>query len=267
VVNKERVPQQEGRGRRGYGNLARIRSLIYQRLKGFNDSQLIRHLRANPKVRRNLGLKGVPDRSRISRWKEKYTDLVILVFNKLSKIIQLLTNTELLIADSTPLEDNDPSGKVGFYSRGAFKGFKVHLSVNQQGLPLKAILTTGNKHDSPFLPELLVPCSLILADAGYDSENNRKTCRKIGAKPIIAKNKRRSKKRRWIPKILKKKRYLVEQFNAIIKNAMDKCWQKVKGFHRKTSVVFASLSAILLVSIDSILCGKENLREFSRYRL
>ena len=268
VVNKKIVSPQKGRGRRGYGNLARVRILIYQRLKGFNDCQLIRHLKANPKVRRNLGLKGVPDRSRISRWKEQYSDLVILVFNKLSAIIQLAIKTELLIPDSTPLEDEeDPDAKIGFYSRGPFKGFKTHLSVNQLGLPLKAILTPGNKHDSPFLPKLLVPCEIIPADAGYDSNSNRKACRKIGAKPVIARNRRRSKKRSRTPKILKKKRYIVEQANAIIKNSMNRCWQKVRGIVRKTSVVFASLSAILITSIDSILCNKTNLREFSRFRI
>lgn len=73
------------------------------------------------------------------------------------------------------------------YYLGAFKVFKTHISVNYLGLPLKAVLTTGNKYDSPFLPELLVSCELILADAGYDSETNRKACRKIKAKPIIAK--------------------------------------------------------------------------------
>ena len=66
--------------------------------------------------------------------------------------------TELLIIDSTPLVDEkDPDAKVGFNSRGPFKGFKIHLSVNQLGLPLKAILTPGNKHDSLFFPQLLLP--------------------------------------------------------------------------------------------------------------
>ncbi len=268
LINKEVVSPQKGRGRRGYKNVPRVRTLVYQRLKGFNDCQLIKHLKANPKIRRILGLTGVPDRSRLSVWKNLYSDLVITAFNKLSSIIQMIIPTDMLVADSTPLVDEeDPDAKVGFNSRGAFKGFKTHLSVNWLGLPLKAILTTGNKHDSPFLPELLVPCELALADAGYDSETNRKACRKIKAKPIIAKNRRRSRKRHWTPEILKKKRYIVEQFNSIIKNSMNKTWQKVRGIIRKASVVFASLSAILITSIDSIICDKISLREFSRFRI
>jgi len=47
LINKEIVPPQKGRGRRGYGNVARIRTLIYRGLKGFNDYQLIRHLDAH----------------------------------------------------------------------------------------------------------------------------------------------------------------------------------------------------------------------------
>ncbi len=49
--------------------------------------------------------------------------------------------------------------------------------------------------------------------------------------------------------------------------SMDKCWQKVIGIIRKTSVVFASLSAILIIAIDSIICDKISLREFSRFRI
>lgn len=45
VINKKVVPEQQGRGRRGYGNLRRVRLLIYGMLKGIRkDSELIRHL-------------------------------------------------------------------------------------------------------------------------------------------------------------------------------------------------------------------------------
>jgi len=108
---------------------------------------------------------------------------------------------------------------------------------------------------------------MALADAAYDSKDNKKACREIEVKPIIAKNRRKTKKRRWAPKILKKKRYLVEQFNSIIKNSMNKCWQKVDRIKRKTSIVFASLSAILITAIDNIICNKTSLREFSRFRI
>jgi IS5 family transposase len=50
--------------------------------------------------------------------------------------------------------------------------------VDQLGLPRKAVVTPGNRHDSPFLPELIAgqKPKHVLSDAGYDSENNRKAC-------------------------------------------------------------------------------------------
>ncbi len=264
VINKEIVPGQKGRGRRGYGNLARARVLVYQRLMGYNDMQLIRHLKANPRVCRTLGLRSVPDRSRIGRWKEKYPDMQESLFGKLSGVIQDLTKTDILSVDSTALEDKE--GNCGYNSRGPFVGFKLHLSVNQLGLPLRAILSYGNENDSPFLPRLLVDAKVVLADAGYCSKSNRQACRANRSVPAIAFNRRRSKKKHWQPPILFKKRYIIEQLNAIIKGAMDKCWKKVRGFKRKKSVVFASLNALLVVSIESILSGKCDIRAYGRYR-
>jgi hypothetical protein len=40
---------------------------------------------------------------------------------------------------------------------------------------------------------------------------------KIGANPVIARNKRRGKRKFKRPKLLKLKRYLIEQFSSIFK--------------------------------------------------
>lgn len=265
VVNKELVPRQIGKGRRGYGNLARMRILAYQRLMEFNDSRLIRHLKAKPEVCRDLGLRKVPHRTLLSRWKKNYADINEEVYNQSAEIMQRLVEADLLVIDSTPLEDEE--GKCGYNSSGPFVGFKLHTSVNQLGLPVKAIFTYGNENDSPFLPRLISPANYGLADAGYCAESNRQACRDMGIVPMIAFNRRRSKAKYWQPPILYKKRYLVEQFNAIIKGSMNKCWQKVKGFTRKKSVVFASLTALLAVSIVSLLSGESDIRAYGRYRI
>jgi hypothetical protein len=264
VINKEIVPEQVGKGRRGYGNLTRNRLLIYQRLMGYNDSQLIRHLKANSDVCWNLGLRKVPDRTQISRWKKLYACLQEGLFSKLSEMAQDLVKTDILAVDSTPLVDEE--GKCGYNSKGPFVGFKLHLAVNQLGLPLKAIFGYGNENDSPYLPKLLVPSNTVLADKGYCAESNRQACRDNGSVPMIAFNRRRSKSKYWQPPILFNKRYIIEQFNAIAKGSMDKCWQKVKGFTRKKAVVFASLNALLVVSIGSLLEGKCDIRSYGRYR-
>lgn len=147
-------------------------------------------------------------------------------FEFIVSIVMLLIPTKLLVVDSTPLEDyRDKDAKTGFTSRGPFKGFKTHLATNQFGLPLKTIVTTGNKHDSPFFSELIdlnVKDILVLADAGYDSNLNRKVAKKKEMKPVIAKNPRRTKKKFKLSKVLKKKRYIIEQTNSILKEMLQK---------------------------------------------
>ncbi|KXA91856.1 hypothetical protein AKJ63_00695 [candidate division MSBL1 archaeon SCGC-AAA259D18] len=181
VVNKSVVPERRGRGRRGYGRRPAVRLLVYAQLKGIHrDARLVKHLRKNPEVAESLGLNGIPDRTTIGRWRKRLSRVFKKAFQKLSEYVQMLVPTEDLIVDSTPLEDyRDPDSRWGKYSREWFKGFKGHFSVNQLGLPLKTKVTTGNRHDSPFLPELIsgLGSNRVLADAGYDSRSNRKACR------------------------------------------------------------------------------------------
>ena len=84
--------------------------------------------------------------------------------------------TTFLIVDSTPLVDlYDMEAGWGHTSRGKFRGFKLHSAVNQLGLPLRAVVTPGNRYDSPFLPRLIedLEADYVLADAGYDSKTNK----------------------------------------------------------------------------------------------
>jgi transposase len=90
----------------------------------------------------------------------------------------------------------DMEAKWGFTCRGPFKDFKLHAVVNQLGLPLKAILTPGNCFDSPFLPKRIedLEAQYVLADAGYDSLQNLKAVKDMGAVSVIAVNPRRKGK-------------------------------------------------------------------------
>jgi len=49
--------------------------------------------------------------------------------------------------------------------------------------PRKAIITPGNRHDSPLLPELIAGqrAEFVLGDASYDSKTDRKACKDTGA--------------------------------------------------------------------------------------
>jgi uncharacterized protein YegL len=78
----------------------------------------------------------VPDRITIGRWWRRYLTVLEETFKKTTDMVQMLVPTTYLIADSTPLVDlYDMEAKSGFTHRGHFKGFKLHVVVNQLGLP------------------------------------------------------------------------------------------------------------------------------------
>jgi len=270
AVNKTIVSERKGRGRKGYGRLAALRLLVYAMLVGIDkDETLEKHLRRNRGVAKALGFKrSIPDRTTIGRWKKKLDKIAREAFEKQAGIVEMLAPAELLIVVSTPLEDwRDPEAEWGYYSRGPFRGFKVHVSVDQLGLPRKAVVTLGNRYDSPFLPELtqgLRPKDVI-GDAAYDAESNRKACWKIGAKPHIATNPRRSGKRRYTPPLCK--RYIVEQFNSRFKEMLGECWLWFKGLAKKATIVYSALLAMNALAIQALLTNRpELLRKVGVYR-
>jgi len=157
-VNKTVVSNMmKRRGNAGYPRLQAVRLLVYTRLKRIGtDKGLIRHLKRNRRAVRALGFKRVPHRTTVGRWWRRCADLLKEVFEMLAKLLQHPLPCRLLVVDSTPLEDRrDPEGRWGYTSRGSFKGFKLHVAVNQEGLPLRALVTPGNRYDSPFLPALI----------------------------------------------------------------------------------------------------------------
>jgi hypothetical protein len=157
-VNKAVVSvEPKRRGNPGYGRLKTLRVLVFARLKGLlNDTRVVEHLKKHTQTARTLGLSKVPDRNTVGRWWRRYLSLLEETFGKISEMIQLVAPNTFLIADSTPLVDlYDMEARWGYTSRGKFRGFKLHAVVNQLGLPLKAVVTPGNRYGSPFLPSLL----------------------------------------------------------------------------------------------------------------
>jgi transposase len=71
-------------------------------------------------------------------------------------------------------------------------GTKYHVVVSTDGIPLAAVPSAANVHDTRLFPHLLrlaqVVCAAIgklYADAGYDSANNRALCLHDGIQPHI----------------------------------------------------------------------------------
>jgi transposase len=158
---------------------------------------------------------------------------------------------------------------VGSYKRGKFRGFKLHAAVNQLGLPLRALVTPGNKYDGPFLPKLIedLEADYVLADAAYYSKTNFRAVEAIDAEPVIACNPRRGKRKKIkYKKLLKTKRYVIEQFNGHVKgNVLDGCWVWPRGLVKKTSMVMAGLISMDANAIEAIVEGEESLKSVSKY--
>jgi transposase len=272
-VNKAIVPAEpKRRGNPGYGRVKALRILVYARLKGLeNDTRVVAHLEKHNDVSKTLGLGKVPDRTTVGRWWKRYFSLLEEIFIKTADMLQLAVPTSIVVVDSTPLEDlYDMEAGWGHTGRGKFRGFKLHAAVNQLGLPLRALVTPGNKYDSPFLPKLIedLEADYVLADAGYCSKQNVDAVKGIGAVAVIADNPRKKGKSNKIKcsRLLREKRYVVEQFNGHIKaNVLKECWLWPKGLLKKAAMVTAGLISCDAEAVRSILVGEESFKSVSKY--
>lgn len=272
-VNKAIVPAElKRRGNPGYGRVKALRVLVYARLKGLNnDSRIVQHLNKHIDVSRTLGLSNVPDRTTVGRWWRRYLSILEETFVNIADMLQLIEPTKAVIVDSTPLVDlYDMEARWGHTGRGKFRGFKLHTAVNQLGLPLRALVTPGNCYDGPFLPKLIedLQADYVLADAGYCSKRNFNAVRNMGAVPIIADNPRKKGKSRKIEPsdLLRKQRYVVEQFNGHVKgNVLSECWVRPKGLVKKAAMVTAGLISYDAEAIRSLIADEKSLKSVSKY--
>jgi transposase len=273
TLNKVTVPAEPKRaGNPGYGRKAAIRVLVYSRLKGLeNDTRIVWHLKRHPQHAQKLGLHSTPDRTTIGRWWIRYLPVLEEIMSEITNIIQDNIHTTHLIVDSTPLKDMyDMEAKWGFTCRGPVKGFKLHVAVNQLGLPLRAVVTPANCFDSPILPRLIedLEADFVLADAGYHSLKNIEAVKAMGAVPVIAVNPRRQGKEGKVSnaEFFGGGRWPVEQLNGHCKrNVLRGCWVRPRGLLKKTAMVMAALINVNANAIVALLEGNCGLKEASRY--
>lgn len=106
-----------------------------------------------------------------------------------------------IFAYSNPKKQSDPDAQWGCkHENYYFFGYKIHLVVDTETqLPIDAIVTPGNKADSPYAKPLikgvkeLVSPETASMDAAYDSYDNYQTCVNTSIIPIIDLNKRGKK--------------------------------------------------------------------------
>ena len=165
-----------------------------------SEKALHRELNRNFLLRDLCGFLNVPSLRTLNRFRVRRHQLIEAVFKKLStRFTEVHGLGEHLAVDSTsiPVRKTDVDARKGYGSREWFYGYKLHLLASCEAkFPLRAVLTRGNRHDAKLLPRLLktqvdTAGRYLLADAGYDSEENLATIWNSGAAPLVQLNKRR----------------------------------------------------------------------------
>jgi transposase len=102
-------------------------------------------------------------------------------------------------------------------SRGGW-GTKIHVAVNAEGIPVRFVLTGGERHDMSQAEALIAELSphYVVADKGYDSDPLRAQIRRQRATPVIPS--RRGFRRRRHDQTRYKLRNVVERFFNRIKH-------------------------------------------------
>ena len=112
--------------------------------------------------------------------------------------------------------------RYGPHKRGL--NTKIHLAVDALGMPIRAIVTDGPRADCKEAIPLIqnLPCKVLLADRGYDSDEIVEHAKNSGIQPIIPPKKNRKIQRKY-DKNLYKKRHLVE--NAFLR--LKRSWRGI----------------------------------------
>ena len=232
------LAEESGRGRRGYHPASMIACFLVMFLKPLrSERDLAAYIKHHEELWPCLRLTQAPVATTYGRFRRRFG------CEKLAEIMDHVGSGFLesgeVVVDSALMEKKDPDAKRGYSQhKGIVTGFKAHVSCDaESGLPLRVRLTTGNRHDSPLLPELTsgLQAKAVVADAGYDSEKNINHILSMNAFPAIAFNKRadqgkgyaktdsnrhKLRKKRKRKKLLKK-RYIVEQLNNLLHETLE----------------------------------------------
>ncbi|MFQ5819951.1 MAG: transposase [Candidatus Heimdallarchaeota archaeon] len=188
-------------GRPPFDRRSMLCAFVCKALLGLpSENALHRELARNPSLCELCGFLTVPSVRTLNRFRARRHRLIEAVFQKLAdRFAEIYGLGTHLAVDSTPIpvKKTDQDARKGYGTRGWFYGYKLHILAScETKLPVRAVLTRGNRHDAPLLPRLLkaqphTPGRYLLADAGYDSEENIATIWESGAAPLVQLNRRR----------------------------------------------------------------------------
>jgi len=126
------------------------------------------------------------------------------------------------------------------------KGYKLHLDVTDQGIPVSAAVTGANVHDSQVaiilekLTERRVTHLYTMADAAYDFPEHRRYISGKGRVPVIDHNRRRNAVGQELSPLEKeqyKARTVVERANSHLKDNLLPKALYVKGYRKVNFVL------------------------------
>lgn len=139
-----------------------------------------------------------------------------------------------------------------------WKGYKLHLDVTDHGIPVTAIVTGANVHDSqPAIPmekrtEKCVTHLYSLMDAAYDAPEIRNYIREKGRVDLIDYNKRRKDTREPMDPAMKRRfkiRSTVERSYAHLKDWLLPSKIMVKGHSKVSFTLMTSVVCLTAIKI------------------
>ncbi|MEM2169176.1 MAG: transposase [Candidatus Bathyarchaeia archaeon] len=129
-----------------------VKAFILVGIRGLSsEGALERYLEDHPEEASLRGFKDVPWHSTLSRFRRGMGEHFFQgLFRRVRAILDGELPYKVALVNSTPIpKPDDPEAEVGFYTRGAFKGFKVHAASREHGLPGSTMVATGNRHHAP----------------------------------------------------------------------------------------------------------------------
>jgi len=252
-------------GRPGYGPQTLFRAYVATFiLNSSSISAALRTIADNPNLSKAIG--GAPTKYALSRFisKLKDTDLLQRVMDTVSNSLKdLLPDLGKYVAmDSTDIKawarrntgsDPDAGTSVKASTHG-FKhywyGFKTHLIADPiYEIPLGAYVTPANHSDNRQM-EPSMPFAArfnpvyVLADAGYDSINNRAIVEAYNAIPIIKRNPRGHE----VPKPSNEWKEIYAHRSGI-----ERMFGRLKGFRRLNRLTMRGLDRVTIHCVTAVL--------------
>ena len=151
-------------------------------------------------------------------------------------------------------------GAASATARAAFSlgGYKLHLDVTDMGIPVAAVVTVANVHDS----QVTIPMEKLTAarvthlyslmDSAYDPADTRSCINACGRKPIIDANKRGGDTAERMDPAAKRRyaiRSAVERSNAHLKDWLLPSKMLVKGHKKVSFCLFSGVVCLAAVKI------------------